>query len=863
MGTAFSFRQIGLAAIVWLLGLAALASSVHAQLVLSIDQPNQFASPGSTVDFSGAITNDTGFDLDAATNLFVNIFNYDPTVFSPPPDQLLGNPDFTLLNGATSPDVKLFDVNIDSSATAAGSPYLADVTIGDSFGDLSNDVTISITVPEPGSILLLLTALALLIGFVNGRTRRVAFNRRLLRLALAGVALFWVGSAQAAVTPVQLSTLNGATSVWDSDATKVGVELQIGNSGSAAANSVSVTSLSVQGGTLSPGTLPIALGTINAGDDTMLDFVISVPTANGAKAYRLTISGTYTSSGKSYGFSLNWSVTPNSAGPGIISPHNGTAAIQNPATAIFPPAPVQPPFTPNAETPNFVPIGPPTGPLFTPTPTGTGVGPSTGGELVQIPINTTHGTGPGVPPDPDAAAEGGGVALATYNTGISYSTDGGKHFTDVNLFNPVAGRTSFFPQSDGGLCCDQVVVYVPAQNLFFWLQQYWPITACATNCGPPVAKNATFKITQPDRERIAWATPAAIKADFNNAWSYIDLTANSSVGSTGLGAANNEWVDYPDLAWSNTYLYFMVDHGFPTPGQVYTGQRIVARLSLADITNPAATVVNYQYALITGSSGLNKDHIAQQAPGKMVFASLDNSSTLRVFTWNDTDNTISNSTVGITSIKQGTNYTSVAPDGIDWLASSFPGNITGAVYRSVIPGLEQSAQDQYVFAFDAGVNGAGRPNSYVRLETLTPSGGGYSAIAEYDIWNSNYAFAMAALGRDNNDVSPDMGITLAVGGGTIGYPQDSVGFKDDFVVFQVTSSNATQSFLNANNTKGARFGDYFAARYIDGSDAQFAAEAYDVTLPAGSPAGSTCITVGCTATMRFIQFGRPPEIGPK
>jgi hypothetical protein len=860
----FPFRQIGLAPIVCLLALLGLTLPVHA-LVLSIDQPNQFASPGETVIFTGTIKNDTGFPLDAATDLFVNTFNYDPTVFSPPPDQLLGNPDFTLPDGATSADVALFDVNIDSSATVAGSPYLADVTISDSFGDISNDVTISIAVvPEPGSASLLFAGLALLIGFTKRRTLMGALSRYSVRLALAGFALFLTASAQAAVTPVQLVTLNGATSVWGTDPTKVGVELQIGNSGSAAANSVNVTNLTVQGGLFSgPQPLPVALGTINAGDDQMLDFVISVPTTNGTKAYRLTISGNYMYSGTLYGFSLNWSVTPNSAGPGTITPINGVATIQNPNTATFPPPPTQPPFSPNAETPNFVPIGPPTGPLFPPTPTGTGVGPSSGGASVQIPVNTTHGSGPGVPPDPNAAAEGGGVALATYNTGISYSIDGGAHFTDVNLFNPIAGRSSFFPQSDGGLCCDQVVIYLPPPtNLFVWMQQYWPITACATNCG---LKTQTNKITQPDRERIAWATPAAIKADFNNAWTYIDLTANASSGSSGLGAANNEWVDYPDLAWSNTYLYFMVDHGFPSPGKVYTGQRIIARLSLADMLNASASTVNYQYATITGSAGLNKDHIVQQAPGKMVFASLDNSSTLRVFTWEDSGNNITNSTVGITNINQGSNYTSVAPDGIDWLASSFPGNITGAVYRQVAQfGLPAPPpQDQYVFAFDAGVNGSGRPQSYVRLENLTPSGGGWSAVEEYDIFNPNYAFAMAALGRDNNNVTPEIGITLAVGGGTVGYPQNSVGFKDDFVVFQVTSSNATQSFQNSNGTSGARFGDYFAARYIDGSASQFAAEAYDVTLPAGSPSGSTCISVGCTATMRFIQFGRPPPTQPK
>ncbi len=372
--------------------------------------------------------------------------------------------------------------------------------------------------------------------------------------------------------------------------------------------------------------------------------------------------------------------------------------------------------------------------------------------------------------------------------------------------------------------------------------------------GPPIQKNATYKITQPNRLRVAWATPADIKADFNNAWTYADLTAVSVPGvGDGLGTKSNEWMDYPDLAWSGTFLYVGVDHGSTTPGSVWTGKRIVARLSLADMRNTAATVVHYDYAELSGSNGLNKDHFVQQAPGRMVVGSLDDSSTFRVFTWDDGSGSINNSTVGLNAkITQGSNYTSKAPDTTDWVGVSFPGNVTGAVYRNVV--LLGGDREEYLFAFDAGVNGAGRPNSYVRLETLTPSGGNFNVYEEYDIWNPNYAFAMAALARDDNIVTPEIGINLAVGGGTVGYPQMSVGFKNDFVVYQVTNSNAAQ---------GSRFGDYLSARYIpgnvSGSDTTFAAEVYDVILNPVPPGGTaTCAAVGCVANPRYVQFGRPP-----
>ncbi len=517
-----------------------------------------------------------------------------------------------------------------------------------------------------------------------------------------------------------------------------------------------MTSVGVQGGSYSGSAPPLTLGSLDAGEDTTLDLQITVPQTDGAKRYLLTLSGTYAYSGTLYRFTLNLAVAPNGTAPGPFPTHAGTTLIQNPNLVAYPPPPAPPVFGPNAENPIFIPRGPPRL-LFPPTPTGTDAGTAAGSPSVSIPINTGNpdADATAIPPDPNAAASMGGVVLSTYNTHIKYSTDAGASFTDVNIKGPQPGnpsRTTFFPESDGGVCCDQVVVYLPTQNLFVWLLQYNPITACATNCGPPVAKNATYKITQPSRVRIAWATPAAIKSDFWNAWSYADLTGPQ------LGTTNAEWMDYPDLAWSNDFLYFMIDHGNTTPGQVYTGRRLVARLSLADIANPSASVVNFGFAELTGSNGLNKSHFVQRAPARMVVGSLDNSSTMRVFVWNDQDNTISSSTVGISSINQGANYSSTGPDGADWLAVSFPGNITGAAFRNVSLGLGAGTQDQYIFAFDAGQSPPGRPQAYVRLESLTPSGGGFTVAEEYDIWNGGFAFAMAALSSDSQLVRPEIAI---------------------------------------------------------------------------------------------------------
>ena len=639
-----------------------------------------------------------------------------------------------------------------------------------------------------------------------------------------------------------------AVSAWD-DGRTVGTQIQLRNIGIRRVRDLRVTRILVDGGSYQgPKTLPLSLGNLRSGEDVVFDAVFGLTPIDGTP-HELTVIGTFNIAGHERKFIAERPIRPTAMSPPPVISKTGQTVKSNPNSTLYPPAPQLVSALPNAESPIFVPLGP-TRQLFTPTPTGTALGTSAGGANVTIPRNTSSANA-GVPPDPNAAAAApNGVVLSTYNTGLSYSTDGGATFTDVGLTSPVPGnptRTSFFPQSDGGLCCDQVVVYLQRQNLFVWLLQYQPVLNAAGTA-----------ITSPDRLRIAWATPAAIAADFYNAWTYADLTGTNVVGvSSGLGIAANEWLDYPDLAWSDSFLYVGIDHGFPTPGKVYTGRRIVARLNLAQMADAAATSVSYGFAELTGSNGLNKTHFVQGAPGRMVVGSLDNSSTLRVFTWADDSNSIPSSTIGISSITQGANYTATAQDGSDWLAVSFPGNITGGTFRNVSLGLGGGVQQQYLFAFDAGVNaGSGRPRAFVRLETLTPKTSGstdYNAIAEYDIWNTDYAYAMAALGSDGNEI----GMTVAVGSGTIPFPQEAVGYRNDFVVYQVTSSNATQT---------VRFGDYFPTRLIPGGGLHFATEVYDVLLnplPAGVLNG-TCATVGCTARMRYVEFGRPaaPPIDP-
>jgi len=634
-----------------------------------------------------------------------------------------------------------------------------------------------------------------------------------------------------------------AASVWD-DTQTIGTQGLLRNVGDQPAIDLRVTLVDVEDGAYTgPTAPPLSLGDLEPSKDVLFDAIFQQSTPLDGRPRQVTVEGDYRGGYfQRVTFSVTGTISPNAEPPAPVVGTPGEMVKQNPNKVTYPPTPAPATKGPNAEQPVFVPIGPPRQ-LFPPTPSGTKLGAASAGAPVVIPLNTPTASGIGVPPDPNAAASGTGVVISTYNTGLKLSLDdGATPFTNIPLFSPDPSnpaRTTFFPQSDGGLCCDQVVVYLQRQNLFVWLLQYNPIT------------NAANQITQSSRLRIAFATPEAIRADMWNAWTYGDLTAINRPGiSSGLGIGANEWLDYPDMAWSNDFLYITVDRGWPNGfGSVYSGRRLVARLRLADMADTSSGVIHYDFAELTGSNGLNKSHVVQGAPGRMVLGSLDNSSTLRVFTWDDGAGSIVNDTMGISQIQQGAAYTSTAPDGSDWVAVGFPGNISGAAFRPVFVARDTPQRQEYLLAFTAGLNaGGGRPRPYVRLETLTPDGGGYRVFSEYDIWNNDYAYAMAALGSLNGEI----GFTLGVGGGTFGVPQMAVGFKDDFVAYSVTSSTATQM---------ARYGDYFGTRVVPGR-ILFGTEVYDVILnplPPGVATG-TCATVGCTANVRYVEFGRPPPV---
>ncbi len=186
----------------------------------------------------------------------------------------------------------------------------------------------------------------------------------LAALSLAGALLAAATPAVPGGPPVVLVAANAATSVWDTDPSKVGIELQIVNDGSAPATDVRVTAVDVHGGALAAAhsALPISLGNIVPQRSALLDLVITVPRTDGATSYLLTISGTYRTSGARQAFSLTHTVAPNAAAPRPIPAKSGASAT-TPTQSAGPMEPHvaggPPSLKPNATTPMLIPPGPP------------------------------------------------------------------------------------------------------------------------------------------------------------------------------------------------------------------------------------------------------------------------------------------------------------------------------------------------------------------------------------------------------------------------------------------------------------------------------------------------------------------------
>jgi hypothetical protein len=380
------------------------------------------------------------------------------------------------------------------------------------------------------------------------------------------------------------------------------------------------------------------------------------------------------------------------------------------------------------------------------------------------------------------------VVVVSYNWGCDVSRDGG---TTWKLLSPY----TVFPNTfAGGFCCDQVVLYVPHVDLFVWFLQY----------GADAAGQGAF--------RIAVATSDSVLKD-PTAWTYWDFVA----GDFGWPTSD---MDYPDLSYSNRYLYASTD--------VMGSGRVTMRIQLEELR--AGGTINFEYTDPEDGKNVWGAHLVQQTTDMGLWAGHQDNSNLRLYRWPDGSGTYTWNTVGVAAWPNGT-MSCTGPDGTDWLTKlrDFPGNaVTGAV---------QTPTGDIALAWTASngqANGAGHDfkQSHVRYVEVNLSTN--SVVREIPVWNDDYAFAYPSLARAGDHV----GIVIGWGGAA-DHSNCAMGIMGDFVVW----------FIDASTKTTRRFGDYLTCRYAPRTG-KFSA--YAVWYEAHATDSSKIIY-----HPYFARFGRP------
>jgi len=686
----------------------------------------------------------------------------------------------------------------------------------------------------------------------------------LLLVILLLLLLYWCGKKKDE-GDVRLSSGPVGYSVWGDGS--LAVAIPIINTGNRGAGDVKVSGVTLGSGSrVTPTVFPISLSEIVPTKQAVLNARFAALAVPGN--YPLTVSGTYILDGRLHSFTARADLAVERSGGPASPPVHVTVPKQTTPGTPVPPSAIPQEYNNN-------PAGPPIpdGPLlrpFTIAPTGTGVAsPSAGGSSITFVRDTGTGQSGNYPPDPTVAAtaSAGGVVFASGNTYVLFSKDDGQTFTRIDP------TTIGFPNSDGGMCCDQVILYNPRVNLFFWLIQYKSSSPSPPNPSLP----------GPNRLRVAWASPESMKINFNS-WTFFDLTsATFNLGQQAL--------DFPDLAYTNTFLYVSVDRMTSASGSVQG--LIVARIPLSDITGGGGSV-GISYYSPTESSDQNTatgSRLTQDSGDAMYWGGHVDSSHIEVFRWRDGSGSMDaphNTTVNTWC---QTDYTTKAPDGQQWLDNSrtSASSIIGAArkpFRGLVPPGGTPPNGEVWLAWGSGRDvpaspgvaacTQGRPQPYVKIARVDDQT--LDTVGEYHIWNTPYAFAYPSLATDPN---ANIGVSVAFGGPS-NYASTTVGYLGDFVVYYVEASDVTLTFrIQQVDSKGnpifdsagnpvwisdskgnpilfTRYGDYFGVRNSGADGASFSSQGYAVKL-VNAGTSTNCITApGCTFRPHYEQWNRGP-----
>jgi hypothetical protein len=344
----------------------------------------------------------------------------------------------------------------------------------------------------------------------------------------------------------------------------------------------------------------------------------------------------------------------------------------------------------------------------------------------------------------------GSVVFMSNNWAASYSTDGGNNFTFVNPY-------SLFPSLDGGFCCDQTVIYDRTRDLFAWQLLYLYSAA-----------------TQKGSYRIAFAHSSAIAS---SSWCSYDFNPQH------FGLAAGLWLDYPEVALSNNFIYYTANV-FNANDQWQT--TVIWRIPLSAVSTCSGFTFNY---LVQAQFGFT---LVQGASTTMYWLSHNSTSQVRLYRWAENSGTIFWDDVNVSTFYAST-PSCPAPDGLNWCGrSDVDHGRTGWVANGVIGFMWNSSQ------------GGSFPYPYIHVARFNEAN--RALINEPIIWNPNYAWIYPGIGV--NDRGHIAGTAFWGGGGN--YPTMVNLIWDDFSSAPPPWEN--YGVVTSGFGSNSRWGDYYHSR---------------------------------------------------
>jgi hypothetical protein len=392
-----------------------------------------------------------------------------------------------------------------------------------------------------------------------------------------------------------------------------------------------------------------------------------------------------------------------------------------------------------------------------------------------------------------SVAINGNTVVYTGNWYAAVSPDGGKTF---KFIDPASSFPDPSPVSQ--FCCDQVVHYISKIDMFVWLLQY----------GPSSGDNI---------QRLAFAKTADVVA---GKWRLFDIT-------TAILKVSGAFLDFPDLAVGANNLY-VTTNVFGPGNQIGSA---VIRIPFTGIETGKVKASPFV------STDFQSFRVAQNCGTTAFFAAHENTSTLKVFSWKEGQNTPVPNSVGVARWIGGNGYMSRTPDGRRWLDRADP-RITGATM----------AKNELWFAWSVDRNSNHRPNPFVQIARIDSTN--LTLLDNINLFDSTNATCYGALSTNGND---EVGVSYMTGGKTLA-PSHVVGILGiaPHIRREIVVGKGDRGPLDPDTGKG-EWGDYLTCRRVYPTETLFAATGFTMK---GAGDGTNR-----DATPRFVVFGRAGDAG--